>query len=110
MRRASNGLGGVPVTWGTGLETNGLFSSLKLAWFVQHHSSPEVPDPAGVSTMGWEAPGRFREGVSHRSGFRQVLMERAEIPISSQRLFPLSLQDSLGAGPGKGITALQEGK
>lgn len=34
-------------------------------------------------------------------------MGRAEADVSSLSLFPLSLQDSLGAGPGKGIAVGQ---
>lgn len=34
-------------------------------------------------------------------------MESAETAMSSWRLLPLSLQDSLGAGPGKDITVFR---
>ena len=107
MGRASTGLMGVPLTWGEGLETDDLSSSLKLAQFVQQHDPWEVPAP---SWDKHQVPGRFHERVSCPGGFRWVLMEGAETGVSSWRHFPLSLQDSLSAGPGKGMTVLQEGK
>lgn len=84
--------------------TRGLLSSLKVAQFEQPQSPQEVPAPSWGEHRGLGGTrGGFGDRFSHPSGIRWVLVERTETDVSSLRLFPLPLQDSLGAGAGKGI-------
>lgn len=96
---------------GTGLGTSGLFCSLKLAQFEQHQSPQEVPAPSWGEHQGLGGTrGVWGEVFSSQWHRECACRERTETDVSSLRLFPLSLQDSLGAGPGKGIAVGQEGR
>lgn len=106
--------GGSQQPGGAGLETDGLFSSLKLARFVQHHSSRwggGVPAPSKGKHHGLGGTGGgFGTGFLIPVASGGCSWRQLRPPSPHGDFFPFSLQDSLSAGPGKGVSVLQEGK